>query len=102
MSMGSAVLTSNREINMALWINDSGASTEEILRGVAAAVAVFERYGVTAEEAPAAQQLIDDGEQVDNATTMRAVAWGEADAAAVKACCAGWNRIPEAAHLELA
>ena len=99
--MGSAVLTSNRESSMALWINDSGASTEDILRGVAAAVAVFERYGVSAKDAQAAQQAIDDGEQADNVMTMRAVAWQEADAAAVKACCAGWSRIPDAAYLDL-
>ncbi len=86
---------------MALWIMDSGATTKEIERGVAAAEAVFERAGVTAQEAFEAQQKIDQGEQVTNEETMRAVVWGEADSAAVVECCKGWRRIPEAAHLEL-
>ena len=80
---------------------DSGASTSEIEAGVSAAVAVFEANGVSPEDAYSAQQKIDDGEQVTNQETMRAVVWAEADSAAVLACCAGWVRIPESAHLEL-
>lgn len=87
---------------MALWINDSGASTEEIERGVAAAQAVFDQHGVSAEDASAAKLKIDSNEPVSSVETMRAVAWDAADSAAVIACCKGWQRIPEAAHLELA
>lgn len=84
-----------------LWINDSGATTEEIAAGIKAAEAVLAQYGVSAEDAEAAQRAIDEGEIVDNKTTLRAVAWGEADRAAVQACCAGWSHIPEAAYLAL-
>lgn len=85
---------------MSLCIFDSGASTEEIERGIAAANAVFEKNGVTAEDADAAQTKIDNGEIVTSQETMRAVVWGEADAAAVVECCKGWLKIPESAHLE--
>ena len=87
---------------MGLSIVDSGANTEEIDRGVAAACAVFEKAGVSAEAAHAAQFKIASDEPVTNEETMQATVWAEADKAAVVACCKGWLKIPEPAHLELA
>lgn len=86
---------------MNLWINDSGAATNEIERGVAAAKAVFDRAGATAEQAFAAQQKQCDDEPLNDAELVRADAWREADSAAVLACCEGWARIPESALLVL-
>lgn len=86
---------------MSLWIHDSGANETEIRAGVEAAKAVLERYNVSAEDAFEAKKKINDGEAVTNQETMRAIAWDEADNAAVMACCKGWVRIPDEAHLQL-
>jgi len=82
---------------MTLWIYDSGASTAEIERGVAAAIDVFERHALTPEHCAAQVLALSN----DDAYDERGVAaWNEADDAAMTACCAGWNRTPPAGHLE--
>ena len=70
---------------MSIWIYDSGASTEEIRRGIDAAKAVFSEAGVTAQDAH----------------TRHPEVWATAEAKALDACCDGWLSIPESAHLEL-
>jgi hypothetical protein len=82
---------------MGIYIYDSGASTAEIERGIAAAHAVFMRCGLTPEHC--ARQIVarDKGD----AWGQRGVAaWAEAEAAALDACCLGWGRIPPAARLK--
>lgn len=83
-----------------LWIFDSGASTEEVDRGLSAANDVLARYGVSAADAWSACCAVARCGEVDGATAVRAAVWNEADAAAVLACCAGWKKIPPAAHLD--
>lgn len=84
---------------MGIYIHDSGASTAEIERGIAAAHAVFVRYELTPEHCARQMQARAEGD----AWGQRGVAaWAEAEAAALEACCLGWGRIPAAAHLEFA
>lgn len=84
-----------------IWVYDSGAGDEEIRNGVNAARAVFEKAGVDLDDVMAAIEKRADGEALDNQETMRCVIFDEADSAAVVACCKGWARIPEAAHIEI-
>ncbi len=65
---------------MALWIDDSGASTVEIQRGVAAAQEYLASVNATAETATVEQ-------------------WKRAELAAFESAFAGWHRWPEAACL---
>ncbi len=83
-----------------LWINDSGASTEEIERGVAAAEAVFAKHGWTARECWDAELRFADGDSHDDDDALTNV-WAEAESAAYAAAFAGWARWPEGAVLVL-
>ena len=84
--------------NSYLWIDDSGASDAEIRRGVAAALEVFDRLGLSADHCYRQVAALAEGD----AYGERGVnAWREAEAAAIVACCAGWWRVPVAAHLVL-
>lgn len=82
-----------------LWLYDSGASTEEIERGVLAALELLEKAGVTPDEAYAASRAEADDKPFNPA---HAQAWREAEIAAIDATCAGWARIPESAVLAFA
>lgn len=85
-------------MSAALWISDSGASTAEIERGVVAAMALLAARGVSAELAHAAALAEAADESADPAA---ADAWRAAERAALDACCAGWQRIPDSAVLTL-
>lgn len=82
-----------------LWIEDAGASTEEIERGVAAARDVLTARGVAITQAYLASVL--RGNDEDQLIPAHLAAWDDAESAAITACFAGWARIPEAAHLAL-
>lgn len=95
---------------MDLVLSVPGASPEEIARGIAAAEAALERAGFTAEEAADGAFALEgwdingfpeDG--LDDRAGDAAHAWGEANAAALEACCAGWpeERKPIDVDLEL-
>ena len=77
--------------------------------GLAAARAVFKRAGVTPERAADARFAVEgwDIRGFDDDISAEDLAicsvWGEADEAALEACCAGWGERPKptSAHLEL-
>ena len=83
-----------------LWINNSGASTAEIERGVAAAQYAFSITGFSADECHAAAQRIADGEDDDDDHILQ-TNWNYAEEQAFKAAFAGWTRWPEGAVLVL-
>jgi hypothetical protein len=94
---------------MAIRIRVEGATPEEIERGLAAAQAVFDKDGVTDDEAATAAYIVEGWMEYPN--TERPTGrdldiyqlWSEADCAAAKACCSGWppDRVPSSADLEL-
>jgi len=73
---------------MTLYIMDSGATTAEIDRGVAAAMRVI------GDADPAQLEAAQDGPEADQ--------WRAAERAALAACCEGWRTIPDAAYLTAA
>ena len=84
---------------MEIRISVPGASSEEIERGLAAARAVFEEAGISAERAAEASFAIegwdeagfpDDDSYPDDEDFAFAHVWGEADEAAAAACCQDW------------
>lgn len=81
-----------------LWLMDSGASTEEIERGVAAGMAVLAECGVTSTQAYLAS-LIDADYEEPQPLTSHLNAWRDAESAAIAACCEGWARVPEGVSL---
>lgn len=94
---------------MTITIHVEGARPEDIVRGLLAAQDVFDRAGVTPDQAAAARFVVegwdirgfpDPAPEVELAICGL---WDEADQAAVKACCAGWSedKIPGSAELEL-
>lgn len=87
---------------MGLWIVDSGANTEEIDRGVAAALQVFHSEHVPPEYANSACQKDANGDEMTTDEKNAVRVWREAENAAIVECCKGWVRIPESVHLELA
>lgn len=84
---------------MSLWITDcQPATSADIERGVAAAQAVFSAAGLTPEHCSAQMDALAAGDDYGE----RGVAtWQAAEAAALQACCQGWQRIPDSAGLEL-
>jgi hypothetical protein len=93
---------------MSITIHIPSANPEEIVRGLLAAQAVFDKAGVTPLQAAEAQFDMDgwdiqgfEGEGPDNSDICDV--WREADVAAVKACCEGWpkEKVPDTAELEL-
>ncbi|MBZ9811027.1 MULTISPECIES: hypothetical protein [unclassified Mesorhizobium] len=95
---------------MDLLLSVPGASPEEIARGIEAAERVLARAGFTAEQAAEGAFVVEgwdingfpeDG--LDNWTSSAAQAWGQANNAALEACCAGWpeERKPITVSLEL-
>lgn len=92
-----------------LRLNLDEASPEEKARGIAAAEAVFEEAGISAEEAANGmfalegwddQSFSDDAEPTESDDAAAAV-WMEANKAALKACCVGWPEVPRELRLEL-
>jgi hypothetical protein len=94
---------------MTITIHVEGARPEEIIRGLLAAQLVFDKAGVTPDEAATARFVVEgwdiEGfpEPAPAAELAICHVWDEADQAAVTACCAGWRqeKIPSSADLEL-
>lgn len=94
---------------MAIRLQIEGARPDEISRGLAAAQQVFEKAGVTDEEAADARFAVEGWDvrqftgDVPEAELEICDVWDEAEDAAIAACCSGWpaDRIPAAGCLEL-
>ena len=84
---------------MAVWIYEAGLTDAEQTRARAAANAVFEKAGVTAEQAREAGLAALDEREYDQAHLE---AWYEAERAAMEAACAGWSRWPASGYMDLA
>ncbi len=91
----------------------AGATHEEVARGLAAAQAVFDKAGITAERAAAAIFNVegwdiagfpdDDASYPDDEDFEFLGVWDEADRAAAAAACRDWldDKRPKSAGLEL-
>lgn len=94
---------------MTITIHVEGAWPEDIVRGLLAAQAVFDRAGVTPDQAATARFVVEGWDikgfpdPAPDAELAICNIWDEADQAAVKACCSGWpaGKIPGSAELEL-
>lgn len=71
-------------------VDCQGASSADVERGIEAAELALRAAGITTAEAATAAYLAESD------------AWQAADRAAIAACCAGWYRVPDEAHLEAA
>lgn len=98
-------------VGMDIAINIPGASEAEIKRGLAAAMAVFDRNDTTPAEVAKARYAFDGWDLIgfpnDEKPSLRVLeihtVWFKAEAAAIEACCVDWNpiRVPTTAELEL-
>ena len=89
--MSTTTTTTTTTTGLGLSIVDcQGASSADVERGIAAAVHELRAAGITTAEAATAAYLAESD------------AWQAADRAAIAACCAGWRRVPDEAHLEAA
>jgi hypothetical protein len=100
-------------VHMQLTLNVAGASVDEIVKGLSAAVAIFADAGTTPYAAAEArfqrdgyeQYLGRDGKISEDWMTDEhhriCNVWDEAEQAAIEACCAGWPERPTLACLEL-
>lgn len=94
---------------MTITIRVEGAHPEDIIRGLLAAHEVFDKAGVTPDEAATARFVVEGWDirgfvgKVPEAELAICTVWDEADRAAVQACCAGWaaDKVPNSAELEL-
>lgn len=86
-------------MSRSVWIVDAHASEADIRAGVEAAERVFLRWRLTPAHCYAQMIAHADGDAYGE---RGLAAWREAEVAAIAACCAGWRKIPEAAHLALA
>ncbi|WP_050589550.1 hypothetical protein [Mesorhizobium sp. LNHC252B00] len=94
---------------MTITIRVEGAQPEDIIRGLLAAQEVFDKAGVTPDEAATARFVVEGWDirgfvgKVPEAELAICTVWDEADQAAVQACCAGWatDKVPNSAELEL-
>lgn len=94
---------------MTITIRVEGAQPEEIVRGLLAAQDVFDKAGVTPDQAAMARFVVEGWDirgftgRVPEEELAICTVWDEADQAAVQACCAGWaaDKIPDSAELEL-
>lgn len=83
---------------MDLLLRIKGASSDDISRGTAAAEAVLERAGISAEQAAYGAFAIEgwdirgfhEDEEPPEAAYAAAQLWADAERAAIEACCAGW------------
>lgn len=71
---------------------------EERARGVSAALAVFQSHKRTPEYCSAELDKLANGEDYDAPAVQT---WHEAEWAAIRACCDGWVKAPESAHIEI-
>ncbi|CAN7262657.1 hypothetical protein LJR084_001241 [Variovorax sp. LjRoot84] len=87
---------------MTMILKVPGASPEELARGLAAAQAVLDAAGVTDVEAVRAFLELDfwdissskEFRKLTPKEIASATALGDARAAALRACCAGWPKVP--------
>lgn len=94
---------------MTITIRVEGAQPEEIVRGLLAAQDVFDKAGVTPDQAATARFVVEGWDirgfsgKVPEEELAICTVWDEADQAAALACCAGWpvDKIPNSADLEL-
>ncbi|MER8562431.1 hypothetical protein [Mesorhizobium sp. M0578] len=94
---------------MTITIRVEGAQPEEIVRGLLAAQDVFDKAGVTPDQAAMARFVVEGWDirgftgKVPEEELAICTVWDEADQAAVRACCAGWaaDKVPNSADLEL-
>lgn len=94
---------------MTITMRVDGAKPEEIVRGLLAAQDVFDKAGVTPDEAATARFVVEAWDisgfvgKAPEAELAICTVWDEADEAAVAACCAGWDsgKVPDSANLEL-
>ena len=94
---------------MTITIRVEGAQPEEIVRGLLAAQEVFDKAGVTPNQAAMARFVVEGWDirgftgKVPEDELAICTVWDEADQAAVQACCAGWpaDKVPGSADLEL-
>jgi hypothetical protein len=94
---------------MTITIRVEGAQPEEIVRGLLAAQDVFDKAGVTPDQAATARFVVEGWDirgftgKVPEEELAICTVWDEADQAAVRACCASWNadKVPSSADLEL-
>jgi hypothetical protein len=94
---------------MTITIHVAGAQPEDIVRGLLAAQAVFDRAGVTPDQAATARFVVEGWDirgfagKVPEEELAICTLWDDADQAAVQACCAGWpaDKVPGLADLEL-
>ena len=96
-----------------LAVNVEGATVDEIVKGIAAAQAIFAKAGTTAYGAASARlrregyadYLDEDGKISEDSMTDEearvCMVWEEAEEAAIAACCEGWAVKPTSAYLEL-
>lgn len=85
-----------------LRIEIKGATDEELAHGLAAAKAVFASAGVEPlASATALFKMEGEQEELSEDEGWLADLWIEADEAAAKACCKGWNSPTNTANLEL-
>ncbi|RWQ62417.1 hypothetical protein [Mesorhizobium sp.] len=79
------------------------------MRGLLAAQDVFDKAGVTPDQAATARFIVEGWDirgftgKVPETELAICTVWDEADQAAVLACCAGWaaDKVPNSADLEL-
>ncbi len=96
---------------MDIRITVPAATADEIARGLAAAQAVFDKAGITAERAADARFALEgwddagfpDESYPDDEDFDFLHVWDEADEAAAAACCREWpeEKRPQSADLEL-
>jgi hypothetical protein len=94
---------------MTITIRVEGAQPEEIVRGLLAAQEVFDKAGVTPDQAAMARFVVEGWDirgftgKVPEEELAICTVWDEADQAAVQACCSGWDadKVPDSADLEL-
>lgn len=88
---------------MRLNITITGATPEQLARGVAAAEATFAAAGIAPLDAAWAifRRERPDYPELTDAECAGCAAWEAADEAALAACCEGWSDRPTSARLEL-
>ncbi len=94
---------------MTITIRVEGAQPEEVMRGLIAAQEVFDKAGVTPDQAATARFVVEGWDirgftgKVPEEELAICTVWDNADQAAVQACCANWaaEKVPDSADLEL-
>jgi hypothetical protein len=100
-------MASRTEIGLTLTVE--GASDTELMRGLRAAIALFDVAGITPLTAASAAFAREGWDvrgfapetEPSDAESKAAELWDAAGEAAIAACCAGWPARPGDARLEL-